>query len=75
MTQHFDDQVLDEFAHQFYGYGNYDGRYWFIGMEEGGGNSFAEVGDIGVAGDGLIRLPAFQCAPVPIHGTRSERWR
>lgn len=43
MTEHFDDQLLDEFAHTFYGYGNYSGRYWFIGMEEGGGNSFAEI--------------------------------
>ncbi len=24
----------------FYGYGNYAGRYWFVGMEEGGGNSY-----------------------------------
>jgi hypothetical protein len=43
MTERFDDALLDEFAHNFYGYGNYNGRYWFIGMEEGGGDSFAEV--------------------------------
>ena len=26
----------------FYGYGNYEGRYWFIGMEEGGGKRVEE---------------------------------
>lgn len=39
----FDDQLPDEFAHSFYGYGNYAGDYWFVGMEEGGGDSFADV--------------------------------
>lgn len=43
MTEQFDDQLLDEFTHKFYGYGNYNSPYWFIGMEEGGGNSFAEI--------------------------------
>ena len=37
MTGHLDDQLLKEFMHKFYGYGNYNGRYWFVGMEEGGG--------------------------------------
>ena len=37
------DQLLSEFAATFYGYGNLRGRYWFIGMEEGGGNSVAEI--------------------------------
>ena len=36
------DELLDTFAHTFYGYGNYKGAYWFIGMEEGGG-SFEDV--------------------------------
>jgi hypothetical protein len=43
MTEQFDDRLLDEFAHRFYGYGNYGGQIWFIGMEEGGGNSFTEI--------------------------------
>lgn len=43
MTEQFDDQLLGEFSQNFYGYGNYGGQFWFIGMEEGGGNSFAEV--------------------------------
>ena len=43
MAEQFDDLLLDEFAHSFYGYGNYGGQFWFIGMEEGGGDSFAEV--------------------------------
>lgn len=43
MTEQFDDQLLDEFVHNFYGYGSYSSQFWFIGMEEGGGNSFSEV--------------------------------
>lgn len=43
MTEQFDDQLLDAFAQSFYGYGNYSGHLWFIGMEEGGGSSFTEV--------------------------------
>lgn len=39
---HFDDQLLDAFAHTFYGYGNYNGAYWFIGIEERG-NLFQDV--------------------------------
>lgn len=43
MSVLFDDQLLTEFVQNFYGYGNYNGQFWFIGMEEGGGNSFSEV--------------------------------
>ncbi len=43
MTEQFDDQLFDEFAHNFYGYGSYRGQFWFVGMEEGGGKSFSEV--------------------------------
>lgn len=39
----FDDNLLESFMNSFYGYGNYAGKYWFIGMEEGGGNSFEEI--------------------------------
>jgi hypothetical protein len=39
----FDDSLLEEFIQTFYGYGNYSGPYWFIGMEEGGGNSVEAV--------------------------------
>ncbi|HKP53021.1 MAG TPA: hypothetical protein VJ183_10245 [Chloroflexia bacterium] len=38
-----DDALLQSFTNTFYGYGNYQGRYWFIGMEEGGGGSTEEV--------------------------------
>jgi hypothetical protein len=34
---------LDDFAHRFYGYGNYGGPFWFVGMEEGGGDSSEEI--------------------------------
>lgn len=39
----FDDDLLQSFTDTFYGYGNYQGRYWFVGMEEGGGGSFEEI--------------------------------
>ncbi|WP_371055201.1 hypothetical protein [Rhodosalinus sp. K401] len=34
---------IDEFASGFYGYGDFDSPLWFIGMEEGGGDSAGEV--------------------------------
>ncbi|HBG60136.1 MAG TPA: hypothetical protein PLX92_06415 [Anaerolineaceae bacterium] len=37
------DDDLRQFMQTFYGYGNLDGRFWFIGMEEGGGNSLEEM--------------------------------
>ena len=43
MSQSFDDPLLHDFMQTFYGYGNFQGAYWFIGMEEGGGDSFEEV--------------------------------
>ena len=39
----FDDQLLKDFMNGFYGYGKYSGGYWFVGMEEGGGNSFENI--------------------------------
>lgn len=39
----FDDELLHDFMYGFYGYGNYGGDYWFVGMEEGGGNSFENI--------------------------------
>ncbi|MFB2922759.1 MULTISPECIES: hypothetical protein [Aerosakkonema] len=39
----FDDSLLQDFMDKFYGYGNYQGDYWFVGMEEGGGGSFADI--------------------------------
>jgi len=38
----FDDNILEKIVHKFYGYGNYQGSYWFIGMEEAGGD-FQEI--------------------------------
>jgi hypothetical protein len=38
-----DDDLLSDFMDKFYGYGNYSGRYWFIGMEEGGGKNAQEI--------------------------------
>lgn len=43
MSEYFDEQLLSNFTNTFYGYGDYQGTYWFIGMEEGGGNSYEEI--------------------------------
>jgi hypothetical protein len=43
MLQYFDEQLLDDFANTLYGYGDYHGSYWFIGLEEGGGNSYQNI--------------------------------
>jgi len=39
----FNDELLGKFIETFYGYGNFQGKYWFIGMEEGGGKDFKDV--------------------------------
>lgn len=36
-------ELIDRFINEFYGYGNYEGEFWFIGMEEGGGKSLDEI--------------------------------
>ena len=38
-------ELLDAFVHGFYGYGTYRAGYWFIGMEEGGGDTLEEITD------------------------------
>jgi len=38
-----DNDLIDEFINKFYGYGNLNSDLWFVGMEEGGGNSFEEI--------------------------------
>lgn len=37
------DELLLEFGGRFLGYGNPSADYWFVGMEEGGGNSMEEI--------------------------------
>ena len=39
----FDDELLQAYIDTFYGFGKYEGKYWFIGMEEGGGGTFEEI--------------------------------
>lgn len=38
-----DDAVLADYISTFYGYGNYEGRWWLVGMEEGGGSTLQEI--------------------------------
>jgi hypothetical protein len=35
--------VVESYIHQFYGHGSYQARYWFVGMESGGGGTWAEI--------------------------------
>jgi len=37
------DDLLQNFIATFYGSGNYSGDYWFVGIEEGGGNDLDQV--------------------------------
>jgi len=37
------DEFLQHFMSTFYGSGNYLGDYWFVGLEEGGGNDLVQV--------------------------------
>ncbi len=39
----FKETLLSDYMGGFWGYGNLSGDYWFVGMEEGGGDSFDEV--------------------------------
>jgi hypothetical protein len=38
-----DDTVIEEYIEGFYGHGDYSAKYWFVGMEFGGGSTTAEV--------------------------------
>jgi hypothetical protein len=38
-----DDRLLADYVNTFFGYGNYRGDWWLVGMEEGGGNSEKSV--------------------------------
>ena len=38
-----DPQVLRDFTRGFYGYGDLSAKYWFVGLEEGGGTSLDEI--------------------------------
>jgi hypothetical protein len=42
-NQQLSDVIIEKFITTFFGYGNLDSDYWYIGMEEGGGNSFQEI--------------------------------
>jgi hypothetical protein len=37
------DQLLESFMYGFYGFGSYQAPYWFVGMEEGGGNTLEVI--------------------------------
>jgi hypothetical protein len=36
-------EILEKFMNGFFGYGNWNADIWFVGMEEGGGNSIDEI--------------------------------
>ena len=39
----FDDELLHAFVFGFFGYGSFSAPYWFVGMEEGGGNTPEDI--------------------------------
>ena len=39
----FDDELLHAFVSGFFGYGSFSAPYWFVGMEEGGGNTPEDI--------------------------------
>lgn len=41
--QKFNDDLLSDYIEGFWGYGAKNADYWFVGMEEGGGDSFDEI--------------------------------
>jgi hypothetical protein len=43
LNNSIDNILLKDYMDNFFGYGNLDGDYWFIGMEEGGGGSIEEI--------------------------------
>lgn len=43
MTDTLKDDLLHEFMHGFYGYGDYNAPYWFVGIEEGGARTVEGV--------------------------------
>src|SRR5437762_337299 len=38
-----DDAILESYIERFYGHGGYGAKYWFVGMEFGGGTTVAEI--------------------------------
>lgn len=51
------DDLLQSYMETFYGYGSYTGRYWFVGMEEGGGTSEEAISSAS-SGDAAMLLAA-----------------
>ena len=43
MQDKLSDDLLENYMHNFWGYGNLSADYWFIGMEEGGVQNFEEL--------------------------------
>ena len=52
-----DDELLSDYMKGFWGYGATDASFWFVGMEEGGGNTFEEVEERITQWDKRGRLP------------------
>jgi hypothetical protein len=43
LSTYFDDTLLSDYMKGFWGYGNPEADYWFVGMEEGGGDSYEDI--------------------------------
>ncbi len=83
----FDDQLLQAYIDTFYGFGNYRGKYWFVGMEEGGGGTFEGIENRirGWARDGKNEIKdltggydyrtAPKDRPIPKHFAQRPKWQ
>lgn len=41
--EQLNEDLLSDYMDSFLGYGNIQGSYWFVGMEEGGGKTCPEI--------------------------------
>ncbi|MBF6569142.1 MAG: hypothetical protein IVW54_09730 [Candidatus Binataceae bacterium] len=64
METSFNDQLIEDFDANFFGYGRTDAPVWFIGMGEGGGGSIDEINRRFIAWQHRGRRPLKTCANI-----------
>ncbi|MCC5911649.1 MAG: hypothetical protein JJT76_14585 [Clostridiaceae bacterium] len=43
MGEKLDRSLVENYMNNFFGYGNFDGDYWLVGIEERGGENYQDV--------------------------------
>jgi hypothetical protein len=79
-----DEQALQHWIENFYGYGSWHARYWFIGYEEGGGdlpeevsekvNYFKDIHQVNVDGYLCNIRELYKHVTIRLDGTKSDRF-